>query len=129
MDGRARRFTIALTVIVACVGCASSGSGASRGSSNVLTYDVMIETGENDLLLVIERLRPRWLRPRGQSSFSATSVVTLFVDGSPRGDVRSLSGMLVTDVADVTYLTATEAAFRFGTLAGSGGTIAIRSSR
>lgn len=131
MNRRALRFTIALTVVAVSIGCAASGSGSegSSGNANVLTHDQMIETGENDLYLVIERLRPRWLRPRGQSSFSGTSVVTLFVDGSPRGDVSQLRGMVVTDVGEVTYLSATEAAFAFGTLAGASGTISVRTAR
>ena len=123
------RTSIALAVVAACVGCVSTGSGGSRGTGNVLTYENLIETGENDLYMIIERLRPRWLRPRGQTSFTATTVVTLFVDGSPRGDVSQMRGMIVTDILDVTYLSASDAAFRFGTLAGSGGTISIRTGR
>jgi len=126
---RALHTPIALAVVAVCIGCASTGSGGGRGVGNVLTYEDLIETGENDLYLTVERLRPRWLEPRGQTSFSVQTVVTLFVDGSPRDDVSAMRGMLVTDVADVTYLSASEAAFRFGTLAGSGGTISIRSRR
>ena len=58
-----------------------------------------------------------------------TTVVTLFVDGSPRGDVSQMRGMRVSDVLDITFLSASEAAFRFGTLAGSGGAVAIRTGR
>ena len=66
------RTSIALAVVAACVGCVSTGSGGSRGTGNVLTYEDLIETGQNDLYVIIERLRPRWLRPRG------TTVATLF---------------------------------------------------
>ncbi len=128
MKSRTWRASIALAAVALCVGCASAGSGGTRGAGNVLTYEDLIEVRETDLYRAIERLQPRWLRPRGQN-LTGSLVVTLFVDGSPRGNVQDMRGMRVTDVGEVTYLSASEATFRFGTLAGSGGTIAIRSRR
>ncbi len=131
MAARTLRTSISLAAAVALAACASpAGGGAPRSSGDVLTQEELAATGEVDLYRVIERLRPRWLRARGQTSVTGgTTVVTLFVDGSPRGDVSQMRGMRVSDVLDITFLSASEAAFRFGTLAGSGGAVAIRTGR
>ncbi len=123
------RFTTALVVATLLVACASTGSGGGRGAGNVLTYDDLVATNETDLYMAIQRLRPHWLRPRGQTGPVGVTVVTVFVDGSPRGEASDLIGMPLTDIGYVTYLSASEATFRFGTLAGSGGSIEINTGR
>lgn len=129
MRARTLRYSITVLALVLASACASSGSGGGGGGGSMLTNAQLLETGETDTYRAVERLRSTWLRPRGQSSLAGSTVVTLFVDGSPRGDVSQLRGIPVTDVEDVEYLSASEAAFRFGTMAGNGGTIAIRSRR
>ncbi len=119
------RLPVALTVATLLVACALSGSSRAGGSENVLTYDELVATNETDLFNAIQSLRPRWLRPRGLTSVSEVTVVTVFFDGSPRGDTSGLRGMQLTDIASVTYLSLSDAMFRFGTMAGSGGTLDI----
>jgi hypothetical protein len=116
---------IALVVATLLVACASTGSGDGRGVGNVLTYDDLVATNETNLYMAIQSLRPRWLRTRGQTSAVGATVVTVFVDGSPRGEASDLMGMPLIDIVDITYLSASEATFRFGTIAGSGGSIEI----
>ena len=123
------RFPISLVLATLLVACASGASGGGRGARNVLTYDELVATNETNLYRAIQRLRPQWLRPRGQTSVTAATVVTVFVDGSPRGDASELIGMPLTGIVDVTHLSASEAAFRFGTVAGSGGTLEISTRR
>ena len=123
------RFTTALVVATLLVACASTGSGGGRGVENVLTYDDLVATNETNVYMAIQSLRPRWLRARGQTSAVGPTVVTVFVDGSPRGEASDLRDMRLTDIVDVTYLSASEATFRFGTLAGSGGSIEIDTRR
>ena len=119
------RLPIALVVATLLVACASTGSGDGRGVGNVLTYDDLVATNETNLYMAIQSLRPPWLRARGQASAVGGTVVTVFVDGSPRGEASDLMGMPLIDIADITYLSASEATFRFGTIAGSGGSIEI----
>ena len=121
------RFPIALVVAILLVACAPTRSGGGRGAGNVLTYDDLVATNETNLYMAIQSLRPRWLVPRGTSF--ALRVVTVFVDGSPRGAAPELIGMPLTNIVDVTYLSASEAAFRFGTIAGSGGSLEIDTRR
>ena len=125
------RFPVALTVATLLVACASSGSSRARGLGNVLTYDELVATSETDLFNAIQSLRPLWLQPRGQTSVVGRTVVTVFFDGSPRGDASSLRGMRLTgtDIVSATYLSASDAMFRFGTIAGSGGSIEIETRR
>lgn len=122
------RRTLPAAFLLVFAACASSGGGGGGGGSNaeVLTRDELIASNETDVFNALQRLRPAWLRVRGQTSFAGTTTVTVFVDGSPRGDVSDLRGMQVTDVVEVRYLSPSDAAFQFGTLAGSGGTISIR---
>ena len=119
------RLPIALVVATLLVACASTGSGDGRGVGNVLTYDDLVATNQTNLYMAIQSLRPRWLRARGQTSAVGATVVTVFVDGSPRGEASDLMGMPLIDIVDITYLSASEATFRFGTIAGSGGSIEI----
>jgi hypothetical protein len=128
---RATRLATALTALAAGFGCASSGTSGEDGgaSGNVVTRAEMLESSETDVYTALQRLRPRWLRARGQASFSGSTVVMLFVDGSPRGDVTNLRGLPINDIRDITYLSASEAAFQFGTMAGNGGALAVRTAR
>lgn len=132
-DGSAvRRTGVIVTLLLAGFGCASastSSAGEGGGSGNTLTNADLVESAETDSYLAVQRLRPRWLRPRGQSSLAGGTVVMLFVDGSPRGDVSNLRGISITDVRDITYLSASEAAFQFGTIAGTGGALVVRTMR
>lgn len=129
MSRTLRRSTFCAAVMVLAA-CASSGTGGGGGAGNMLTSEQLLATNETNPYNAVQRLKPAWLRPRGQTSVSAgTSVVTLFVDGSPRGDVSNLRSMNVNEIRDIEYLSASDAAFRFGTIAGSNGSVAVRTQR
>lgn len=121
---------VSLLLVVAVIGsaCASAGSSGPV-STNVLTNADLVGTNEPDVYRAVQRLRPSWLRARGQTSVTSSTVVTLFVDGAPRGDVSSLGTISMHEVHEIEYLSASEAAFRFGTIAGSGGTLLVRTRR
>ena len=126
------QFPIVLVVAILSVACASSGGRGGRGGRglrNVLTYDDLLASNQTNVYLAIQTLRPAWLRTRGQTSINAATVVTVFVDGTPRGNVSDLTSMQLTNVVDVTYFSASDAVFRFGTIAGSGGSIEINTRR
>ena len=132
MKRRVGSVPLALALAAAAAGCATSGGGGGGGgggAGNVLTHEQLQATSETDLYLVIDRLRPRWLRARGASSFGAPAVVMLFVDNAPRGSVAELRGIHVNDIQEVRYYSATEAATRYGTTAGSGGAVVVTTRR
>ncbi len=119
---------ILLALLIGSTACASSGSSSTtRGDRNVLTHEELVETGEPDLQQALQRLRPAWLRPRGQTV--AGRQVAVFIDGTPRGDVSQLRGLQIMNVVEVTFVTASEAGFRYGTLAGAGGVIDVKTRR
>ena len=111
------------------VACASTGPGRGRGVGNVLTYDDLVASNQTNVYSAIQALRPAWLRARGQTSADVPTVVTVFEDGTPRGSVSELTSMLLTNIVDVTYFSASDAVFRFGTIAGNGGAIEINTRR
>ena len=123
------RRPLALTLAAMCIGCAAGSPGAGRGGADVLTHEALLATDQTDLFRAVERLRPQWLVARSQTSIIESTVVALFVDGSPRGDVGGLTRIPILDVRDVSYLSPSEAAFRFGTLAGLGGAVVVRTGR
>jgi len=115
-------------------GCASSGGGAdgSSGSSgSLLTGETIRETLEPDLLMAIQRLRPRWVRPRAVSATAGSSgdQVMLFVDGVPRGTVSDLRTISMEVVVEVEYFSPSQAGFKFGTLGGNAGVVEVRTRR
>lgn len=119
-----------IAVLMLLAACASTGTGGSGGGGgNMLTNEQLVATNETNTFNAVQRLRPAWLRPRGQTSVSASNAVTLFVDGAPRGDVSNLRTINVNEIRDVEYLSASDAAFRFGTVAGSSGSVAVRTRR
>ena len=119
---------ILLALLIGSTACASSGSSSTtRGDRNVLTHEELVETGEPDLQQALQRLRPAWLRPRGQTISGRQ--VAVFIDGTPRGDVSQLRGLQIMNVVEVTFVTASEAGFRYGTLAGAGGVIDVKTRR
>ena len=91
-----------------------------------MTRDDLLETNEAYLYEAIQRLRPRWLRVRSQDFEGRVIAARVFVDGSPRGELGVLRQMLVIDASDVRFLSALDAATLFGTLAGLGGAILVR---
>lgn len=130
MRARVAKTFVATVAVAAMFGCASTGGGGGGGGGgNVLTNAQLEETGETNAYQAVQRLRPQWLRPRGQGSIGGTTVVTLFVDGSPRGQASDLNSMQVINIEEIRYLSASEAAFQFGTIAGNGGTLVVRTRR
>ena len=116
-----------LIVTTACAAGSSIGeaSGGSSSSGAVLTTEDLMETHEADLYRAVQRLRPNWLRARGQTSTRQAAVVTLFVDGIPQGGVGNLIRIPLESVVTVRFYSANEAGFRFGTLAGNSGTVEV----
>ena len=113
-------------LLLLLLGCASSGGSGSSSSSGALTRVDLLETNDAYLYQAIERLRPRWLRARGTNFSGQSLVAQVFLNGSPRGEICVLRQIPVQDVSEVSFLSAIDAATRYGTLAGTGGVILVR---
>ena len=71
---RASRTTtpiVALLFALVTAACASTGGAtAVRSNPDLLTREEVMAAEATNLYQVIERLRPRWLRPRANQSFT-----------------------------------------------------------
>ncbi len=113
--------------LVLAAGCASSGtSGSASSSTGTLNREAMMETGHATVLDALSQLRPQWLTVRGAGRTGRPAEIVVFVDGARFGPVSSLRSINVNSVLDAEFLTAREAATRYGTLGGDGGVIAVR---
>lgn len=119
----------ALALLLAVGGCASgSGGGGSNDSSGALTGERLIETRQSNLHDAIQSLRPRWLRARGAATFTGRSEIQVFLNGSPYGNIGSLSSIPLDAVRDVRFISASEAGSRYGTSAGNVGVLLVRTT-
>lgn len=127
---KARFGTVAvgMLAILAAGGCATSSSGGSGGSADVLTHEQLVESRQSNLYLAVQSLRPRWLRTRGTNSLTSASEVAVFVNEAPFGTVRDLANIPIDAVVELRYMSAGEAGARYGTAAGSSGLILVRTS-
>jgi len=125
-------------LLVAAAACAGGGSPATEGSAvgagrnaDVITAaelsDPAIASG--DALEAVQRLRPRFLMTRGAMSVKNTTAGSthVSVDGGPLLTVDALSRLRPSQILEIRYLSASDAAQRFGTNAGSGGVILVKS--
>ena len=93
---------------------------------NVLTGDDVRRTGIGNLWDALRRLRPQWMRARGQTSMVGQRAVepVVYVAGVPHGDLRSLQRMNTLQVRRVEFIDALDATTLFGTGV-SGGVIMV----
>ena len=108
------------------LGCASSGGTSPSSPAGTLTQADLVATREADLYAAIQRLRPQWLRARGTNFTGSSGFAQVYVNGSERGDLQVLRQIPLLDVADVRFLSASDAATRYGTRAGTDGVILVR---
>ncbi len=119
---------ISLTVpLVSCA--AGTASGGSRGSSRVITTEELEEArgDAQNVLAVIERLRPNWLVSRGSTMRERIGPV-VYVDGTRFGDLESLRQIALVAVLEIRWISASEATFQYGT-GHAGGIIAVSTAR
>lgn len=120
MRQRAVRAFAALFVVplVVAVGCATSGGSGSAGSSRDVLTAADLEGMESlTAYEAIRRLRPGWLRVRGQTTMTDPDreMPRIYLDGSFHGDGTSLHAIPMVNVMEIRYLSAREATTRFGT--------------
>ncbi len=116
------RAPLLAAVAVVCVGCASGPAGTVRDSPNVLTGDVLRDTGTTTVWDALMRLRPYWLRSRGSTSILAPGGdrPIVYLHGIQHGPVESLQRMNIDQVRRVEFLDGRDATTRFGVGHGAG---------
>lgn len=129
-------------LLVSALGCASAatpatGSTAStnaapakRRNVDVITAEELTDPSVNtgNVLDAIRRLRPQFLATRGSMSVmnSSAGSTHVSIDGSALQAMTTLSQMQASEVAEIRYLSPSDAAQRFGTGAASGAVILVK---
>ena len=73
---------VALMFALIAGACASTGGAtAVRSNPDLLTREEIMGAESSNLYQVVERLRPRWLRPRANQSFSQLSTDIVVFQG------------------------------------------------
>jgi hypothetical protein len=94
--------------------CASAEEARPAGrSASVITAAELANMPDSDLLEVVERLRPRWLQPRGVTSLQisrATGQIVVYLDRTYLGGPDMLRQYRSGEVTQLRYLDAVTAA-------------------
>ena len=99
--------------ITACGGARATGGG----SRDELRRDQIATLPNETAFTVIQRLRPRWIRPRIQSTISNPQPVyaDVYVDQVRYGGIATLRDILSNDIERMEYLNARDATTLYGT--------------
>jgi hypothetical protein len=125
-----RSYTVlAIASLLACAPATSSTSASTGvsvgGSGSTLTAAEIAAVNISDLYDVIHRVRPNYLRVRGNSSVDTTLTgaslfPNVYIDGQLLGDVSSLHNIIASQVKVVHYYNPAQGSIKFGTQNKSG---------
>lgn len=104
---------IALLLVVSC-GYSGGQSSGDVGTRDMLTAKDLADVGDPNLLLALERLKPRWVRPRGAVSVDGVNPVVVYVNGLRVGGIEFLADIAIAEVETVGFVDATDATTRYG---------------
>jgi hypothetical protein len=111
---------LALGLVVAACSARNQQTGSDappRSSSNVITRQELTGAQRATVYEAVERLRPSFLRPRtiaGTAGSAPQSYAVVYVDGIRKGGPDFLRTIPIGEVAEVRYLSATDATTRYG---------------
>jgi hypothetical protein len=116
-----RTRVLLLVLVVAAAGCASSSTSANAPAApqpnrqNLLLREEISASGVGNMMDAIQRLRPQFLRVRGQSSITqGGDAVAVYMDNVHIGGVEQLRTIAANGVVRVEYVSGPDTAFKFG---------------
>lgn len=117
------RKALSLLALAIFAGCAGSGAGDTEaappqsGSRDVIVQEELAANSELSAFEVVRRLRPAWLRYRGQSVLSSPERegLRVYLDGSFYGDADALGQLQARNLEEIRFLDSRQATLRFGT--------------
>jgi hypothetical protein len=113
-----------LLVLAGSIACAtaSAGSGGARRDPNLITQQEVIDSHEPTAYDVVSRLRPAFLKTRGQTSLqiNGADYALVYLDGQMYGSLSSLRNIATEQIREIRYYSGTSAVSKFGSQAGSG---------
>ena len=121
---------VAAGLATAALACSSATQGGARTPSTsrrMLLADEIQAVPATSAYEAVSRLRPEWLRRRGQVSIRdpRAGEVVVYLDGVRFGGPGSLRNIRAESILQMDYLDASDATTRFGTGHG-GGAILVR---
>lgn len=112
------RYLIYLLLLAAfIIECAPTKEmGSTRGSRYIITAEEIAETSANNAYEAIQRLRPDLLNRdmRRSVDMYSTAGVVVYVQGARYGNKESLKTISALEIAEIKYLSKSEATMRFG---------------
>lgn len=116
---RTRGAQFIAVVCLLAVACTSAGARRTNlATRNLITADEIQRVGATTALEAIQRLQPRMLeKQRGPSSinFEGQAQIMVYVDGSRLGGIDTLTLIQSAAIAEIRFLSASEATIRYGT--------------
>ena len=118
-----RTHALLLLALLLPAGCASSAGGTgeaspaaarTRSSGSTITNEELLDSHLPDAYAVVQRLRPNWLRRRGQDVPRAAQDVMVYLDATPRGYAPVLRNIRAASVYEIRYLDPLSAKARYG---------------
>jgi hypothetical protein len=117
-----RTRVLLLLLALAGTGCASSGDPATAGAAapqpsrqNILLREEITASGVGNMQDAIQRLRPQFLRVRGQSSITqGGDAVAVYMDNVHIGGAEVLRTIGANGVVRVEYVAGPDTTFKFG---------------
>jgi outer membrane cobalamin receptor len=110
------------TVVIILAGagllaCSGSGRRFDPGNTNLITREQVDEYPNASAMELVQRLRPRFLQRRGQTSISNqhSPYPLVYVDGLRRGGVDELHSLPAMTIEAIEYISPADATTRWGT--------------
>lgn len=122
------RTWLAVFLLATLAACASSGGNRSgSGRRDVISLEEIQAANVSTAEELVRRLRPEFLRGRGQSSVAdpEANQPVVYVDGVRAGGTDALRNIAASDVREIRYIGAADATTRYGT-GHIGGVIEVR---
>lgn len=109
-----RKPTLLAVAALVLTACAAGPSGSPRLDSNRISRAEIEQAGPSSAYNLIQKLRPIWLRKRGQTSFTQEGDVSVYLDGTRMGERDSLRSVSTDTLESLEFMDARRATNRFG---------------
>ncbi len=108
------RRMLSVLATAALAACASAPSTPTPNNLDRITASEIDAAGVSNVYDLVEKLRPQWLRKRGEGSFFQQSDVVVYVNNTPVGGPDELRSISSANVESLQFLDPRQATFRFG---------------
>ncbi len=120
---RPQMFVLGAVLLVTACAAASQSSDSPKRQRNLITAEELQAVNEVSAVAAVRRLRPQWVRTSGRRGEPV-----VYVDDFRAGHIEALDRLSIQDIAELRYLSASDATTRYGT-GHEGGAILVRTKR